>query len=348
MAKTPADEEKVLADKWPISVVVPARDAAWALPACLGAIAQNDLRNTELILVDDASSDDTASVARSFGFRSLRSELRLGPAGARNLGLGQSRFPHILFVDADVTLPASALVWIRETVDLYSHREDVAGVLGQYAQEIPWKDFFTQFKNLSTCYLYRMTETQSPFLHTAIFCVKRSVLQRVGGFDPTLRRAEDFRLGVSLGSRGYRFIIDRRIQGVHLKRYSFAEILREDWRRVEQLARVRLDPAERRFALSAHRWHRLLSVGLPGVILAGALAGLWWPPLWGLAAGLLLCFFLANLRFLWFALRRRGFWFVARAAAFLFAEMAWAELAVAVASLRGLGRRENARRGLTP
>ena len=333
MVRTAADESKLLAEKWPISVVIPAYNAAVSLPACLGAIAKNDLSNTELLLADDSSSDDSGAIARSYGFRCVRTPRRLGPAGTRNFGLENSRFPHLLFVDADVVLPAKALFWIRETLDLYSHRDDVAGALGQYAEDIPSTGFFSQFKNLSTCYLYRLTDTQSPFLHTAILCVRRSLLEEVGGFDASLRRGEDFRLGLSLGSRGYRFVIDRRVEGVHLKEYSFAETLREDWRRVRDLAAVRLSSTERRFSLGAHRWNRLLSVTLPAVILGCAGMGFWaWQFGW-IAIALLLTFFALNLGFLWYCAKLRGLWFALRAALFLPLEMAWAQLALAAAAL---------------
>ncbi len=129
---------------------------------------------------------------------------------------------------------------------------------------VPSGGFLTNFKNLTTCYLYNITDTQSPYLHTPIFCIRKEVLESAGGFDPRLWRAEDFRLGVVLGSRGYRFIIDRRIKGLHLKEYGFAGALKEDWLRIKDLQSVRLGPGERAFALRAHRWTRLVSLSLPG------------------------------------------------------------------------------------
>ncbi|RPJ50840.1 MAG: glycosyltransferase family 2 protein, partial [Methanobacteriota archaeon] len=179
-------ETKNLAERWPISVVIPAYNAARHLETCLTALSHNALTHSEILVVDDGSADETQAVAARFGFRCLATGARQGPAAARNLGFRQAVHPHVLFLDADIVLPPNALTRIRETLELYEHRPDVAGVLGQYAEELPDGDFFTNYKNLSACYLYRITETQSPFLHTPVFCIRRTVFEEAGGFDPRL------------------------------------------------------------------------------------------------------------------------------------------------------------------
>lgn len=324
-------------------MIIPAHNAARFLPETLEALAGNDLRNTEVILVDDASSDSTVEVALRFeaslSLRVVTSTSQSGPAGARNLGAREASCPYLLFLDADVLLPSQALFWIRETFDLYSHREDVAGVLGAYSEEAPDGGFLTNFKNLSTTYLYRITETQSPFLHTAVFAVKREILELAGGFDIRLDRAEDFMLGVKLGSRGYRFIIDRRIEACHLKEYSLRDILIEDWQRVQNLRRIRLSGEERRFSLKAHRWSRLISLASPGLVMVCVCLSLVKPESLWLALVLFTVFLAANLRFGLYLVSRKGFWFGLRSLLFLFLEMFWAGLAVLASLLARRSKR---------
>jgi glycosyltransferase involved in cell wall biosynthesis len=306
------------------------------LGACLDALSSNDLRKTEVLVVDDGSTDGTASLAESFTSLEIKVERvgGLGPAAARNRGAEVSGHPFILFLDADIVLPDRAIYYLRETLALYSHREDVAGVLGTYSEEIPTKDFVSNFKNLSTCYLYRITETQSPFIHTPVFMVAKEVLRSVGGFDESLRRGEDFRLGVSLGSRGFCFIIDRRIRAVHLKSYSLLGVLWEDWARVQDLSRIRLQGSEKTFALRAHRPTRLLSLFLPGpLLLAVVAATLGWLSVW-VPLILFLTFLFLNLRFLSYLRRKRGWLFAARSLLFHILEMLWAACALVVGTLR--------------
>ncbi len=336
-----------LAARYPISIVIPCHNAVRELNLCLEALFRNNLTNVEIVVVDDGSSDSTAQVVEGFirngggssPLRYLALERKSGPAAARNKGAQQARHPYVLFLDADIVVTRQGIDLVRESLDLYSHRTDIAGVLGSYSEVIPWDDFLTNFKNLAICFLYRSTDTLSPFLHTPIFCIRREILDSVGGFDPRFRTAEDFRLGILLGTQGFYCVIGRTLEGVHLKRYSLAAILREDWRRIRDLAAIKLSQSQRRFAVRAHRPHRLLSLVLPGPILLGSILTLVDPVYGGVALMLLAIFGLCNLPFLFYAGKLRGWDFAVKAAGFLFLEMAWAEFALACSLIGSFGSR---------
>jgi len=320
----------------PLSIVIPCHNAAEQLEECLTALRKNDLQDVEILIVDDASTDHSARIAQELlkgpsgpRISYCRLEQQSGPAAARNYGASQVSNAYVLFLDSDILLPCRAIEWIRDTLDLYSHRSDVVGVLGCYSETIPWRDFFSRYKNLGVTFLYRETDTLSPYLHTPIFCVKLEVLNSVGGFDSTVNTAEDFHLGTVLGSQGYRFVIDRRILGVHLKKYSFLKILKEDWRRIQDLRAVRFSRNQRKFALQAHRFHRLLSLALPGPVLVGLVSAPWSSAA-GQAALLLAClFYLCHLRFLTYCGRYEGIFFSLQSAAFIFLEILWVQVALA-------------------
>ena len=130
---------------------------------------------------------------------------------------------------------------------------------------------------------------------------------------------------LSLGSRGYRFAIDRRINAVHLKEYTFSGAMRENARRIQDLTGLDLSRKERAFSLRAHRWTRILSLAIPGPSLAIGLLALMEPVLLVGFLALLTLFGLANLRFLKLCRRSRGPVFALQAGAFLFFEMLAAE-----------------------
>jgi glycosyltransferase involved in cell wall biosynthesis len=322
-----------LSERYPISVIIPCYNAADTLDECLEALGKNDLTNVEVIIVDDASTDNTAELikkAESFDERILYipKKKRSGPGAARNRGLILATCPYLFFLDADIVLPDQAIHWIRETFDIYSHQEQVAGVLGTYSEKVPFGNFSTNFKNLYTCYLYHMTDTFSPFIHTPMFAVKKELLKREGGFDPEMTRAEDFKLGTVLGSKGYRFIIDWRIVGTHLKKYSMSAILREDWNRIGELKRIQLTAEQRKFSYRAHRWTRILSLLLPGTtVLLSVLSIVWSMLLWPAGAALLLFLLVNSPLFLYFR-RHQGTMFAVSGVFFLFVEMLWAQLAL--------------------
>ncbi len=323
-----------LARTYPISIIIPAHNAMPEVSECLQALAKNNLAETEIILVDDGSSDGTSSAfdilsALDVPAQCIRLDPQSGPGAARNRGLESAHHPYLLFLDADVVLPERSLDWLRDSLDLYSHRAEVGGVLGTYAENLPGADFWTNFKNLNTCFLYQTTETLSPFVHTPIFCARKELIEEAGGFDSGLATAEDFQLGLNLGTAGHRFVIDRRVQGLHLKRYSLKGILLEDKRRIRDLRRAKPKEEQRRFYYRAHRWSRIASVALPLPILLLGSLGPWAPGAAVAALMLLVLFYGFNRRFLRYCRKRLGWSFFFKASLFLFIEMLWASFCVA-------------------
>lgn len=87
-------------------VVVPARDEEANLPRLLASLDEQTLRPSEVVVVDDDSSDGTASVAEAHGARVIRSAALppgwCGKSWACQQGADASRAPRLVFLDADV------------------------------------------------------------------------------------------------------------------------------------------------------------------------------------------------------------------------------------------------------
>jgi glycosyltransferase involved in cell wall biosynthesis len=95
-----------------ISFIVPAFNEELELPSTLAAIqaaATNANQNYEVVVVDDASTDATAEVARTAGAQVV-SINRRHIAAARNAGAKASRGDMLLFVDADTRINAGHVV----------------------------------------------------------------------------------------------------------------------------------------------------------------------------------------------------------------------------------------------
>ena len=313
----------------PTSVIIPVHNMAEQLKLCLAALFENDLTGMEILVVDDSSTDDVASAA--WPVRYIKTCRRGGPGAARNEGLRHTERPYILFLDADVILPPDALTRIRQTFDEHSKDVNVVAVMGVYSEGGSSPGFLADFKNLYVSYLQSTTPTVSPYVHSAIFCVKREALESVGGFDSRVQTAEDFRLGMTFGVKGYRSVIDRRVKGRHLKQYSLTGLFKEDYRRIRDLQSVPLTAQERAFFYQANRWSRILSVILPVPAVMAAGAAFKWPVL-GLAALVLFAIFAAlNAGFIGYCHAHRGKHFAVKALVFLFVEMTWAQLCLAAA-----------------
>lgn len=95
-----------------LSVVIPVYNADKYLPACLNSLLASDgIGNAEIILIDDGSTDDSASVADDYSakHRNIRviHKQNEGPSEARNTGLRESNGKYVFFCDADDTVDTS-------------------------------------------------------------------------------------------------------------------------------------------------------------------------------------------------------------------------------------------------
>jgi glycosyltransferase involved in cell wall biosynthesis len=93
----------------PLSVVIPAKDEAQALPGVLRAFKGAGLpRGWQGLVVDDGSSDGSGALARRAGWRVLRTS-GLGYGGALQAGFAACKGEWLAFLDADGTYPPAEL-----------------------------------------------------------------------------------------------------------------------------------------------------------------------------------------------------------------------------------------------
>jgi glycosyltransferase involved in cell wall biosynthesis len=101
-----------MADPTIVSVIVPCRNYGRYLPRALDSALGQTLRDIEVILIDDGSTDDTPRIAERYArdprVVSVR-QARLGLARTRNRGLDLARGRHVQFLDADDVLAAEKL-----------------------------------------------------------------------------------------------------------------------------------------------------------------------------------------------------------------------------------------------
>ncbi len=121
-----------------VSVIVPARDAAATIGRTLEALAGQELDGDgrfEVVVVDDGSQDDTVAVARAArGPTRVIRQPALGPAAARNRGVGAATAPLLAFCDADV-VPQPG--WLAAGVSALAEADLVQGrVLPDPAQPL--------------------------------------------------------------------------------------------------------------------------------------------------------------------------------------------------------------------
>lgn len=110
-----------------VSVIIPARNEAQGIGELVRVVAEQSVhdRAIEVIVVDDASTDDTGEKAASAGARSIRlGKGRGNPAMARNVGVAAARGDILVFLDADCR-PAPD--WLATLLAGHASGADVVG-----------------------------------------------------------------------------------------------------------------------------------------------------------------------------------------------------------------------------
>src|SRR5688500_17886323 len=84
------------------SVIIPARDEADKIDACLNALQVQTVGwgNLEVLVIDDGSRDRTCAIAEEHRVRVIRQE-HAGAASARNRGVREAKSDIVVFMDAD-------------------------------------------------------------------------------------------------------------------------------------------------------------------------------------------------------------------------------------------------------
>ena len=212
-------------EKLDITVVVVARNEARNIGACMSALARQTLAPSEVILVDDGSTDETVRLAREAcpHLRVIESATR-SIAINRNVGWHAADTPWIAFVDADCEAPEN---WL-ETLAAAQTRTGASAVGGG---NVPPADDGAHYRALgamlntfagsrgSTQGSVPTEERDTDHLPGLNVMYARDALETVGGFDPRFARmGEDEDLSTRIRDLGYRMVVTPGADVVHRQR----------------------------------------------------------------------------------------------------------------------------------
>jgi glycosyltransferase involved in cell wall biosynthesis len=160
-----------------VSVVIPVFNGERFLREAVESVLAQKYSPVEIIIVDDGSTDGTATVARSLSetVRYLH-QTNQGPAAARNRGIEQARGSLIAFADADDLWPADKFELQLPYLITDPAIEIVMGRIQQVLLSATKADEFAE-------------PAFSVNLGSAV--IRKSVFERVGLFDETMRYSED-------------------------------------------------------------------------------------------------------------------------------------------------------------
>ena len=177
-----------------ISVILPVHNRADVLGRAIQSVLDQTLRDFELIIVDDGSTDESVAGARSFGDPRIEIvELGRNRGGnvARNTGVRAARSPLIAFLDSDDTyLPEK----LERVVAQFHSSPDMELLVDSFIKVQPSGARVTRRNPVirDRELFRRALFTRILWKATPSISARKDAIERAGMFDETLRRLQDF------------------------------------------------------------------------------------------------------------------------------------------------------------
>jgi len=183
-----------------ICLIIPAYNEGKFVGDCLESVQKYAPQLKEVVVVDNASTDDTADVvARYPGVRLVREPVK-GLTRARQTGLDATSAPYVAYIDADCRLTPQ---WYARADHYLSTNPDAAVLSGPIKYYdgpllLKWFVVAIQWMLLPVTFL-----TARNWVLGGNFVAKRTALEAIGGFDASIAfYGEDADVGRRLISQG--------------------------------------------------------------------------------------------------------------------------------------------------
>lgn len=166
------------------SIIIPTKNSAKAIGNCLKSIRNQSYQNIEIIVVDQKSDDDTEKIAIKFGGRVMtvsRPKFYTPPSLSRNIGAKEAKGEILYHLDSDMVLSSDL---VKEIVDRFN-KEPNLGALIVHEEDVVG-GFWSKCKALERRCCWGNDRLESARV------VKKSIFDKVGGYDINISSGEDF------------------------------------------------------------------------------------------------------------------------------------------------------------
>lgn len=199
-----------------ISVIIPTYNSSSYITRTLDSVLSQSVLPDEIVIVDDGSSDNTIEVIEEY--KKLNKEVlenikvfqqkNMGAGATRNRAVKEATGDWIAFLDSDDIWMAGKMEVVRASME--THPDSTIIAHDEYA--VDEKDMEAR----RLCSLHKgYDESKDLFIQlyegnlfsTSCMVIKKEIIERAGGFDETLRSAQDYDLWIRCGMYGNLFYI---------------------------------------------------------------------------------------------------------------------------------------------
>ena len=187
-----------------VSVIIPTYNRAQLIKNSIISVLNQTYKNLEVIVVDDASTDNTKTIIQQINdhrLKYIKNDTNLGPSQSRNNGIKSSSGEVIAFQDSDDEWCESKLE--KQIQLLYDHSNNFGAVYcgSEIIDAITGKILSTDLQNVDFKTDFVSGDHLPHTPSTVSSAIKKSVIEEVGAFDPRLKAMEDTELAMRISMK---------------------------------------------------------------------------------------------------------------------------------------------------
>jgi glycosyltransferase involved in cell wall biosynthesis len=183
-----------------VSVVIPAYNEARWLPACLQSLKAQTYPNLEIIVVNDGSTDETETIAHSFGVLVLTNEHPRGEMVSRNIGWHHAKGELVAEIEADAIYPQD---FFERAVPYFLNHPNIAGLIRGYLRIHPDRTgVIASYWDLKRQASYVLKQHGRKKAELGCQIGRRSAFVAVNGYDESLKIGGDVDMARRMEQRG--------------------------------------------------------------------------------------------------------------------------------------------------
>jgi glycosyltransferase involved in cell wall biosynthesis len=209
----------------PAAIIIPAHNEEAYLKNLLDSIRVHGPKDSQVIVIDNGSTDDTSSIATAFGVNLIKTPGRLYPSQARNLGVAsvEQHREVLIFFDADVELTSEwRHEWNRTASLITENRLQVTGGTYDVSKAPCW---------LERNWFAPMRSRKWSHINGGNLITTKTLFNLIAGFDLTLETGEDADFCIRAHRIGANVVINDAFRVYHegYPRTLYGFIRRERW-----------------------------------------------------------------------------------------------------------------------
>ena len=180
-----------------ISVIIPLYNKETGIATALRSVLAQTYQDFEAIVVDDGSTDGSATIVKSINDPRIRliHQQNAGVSAARNRGIAEAKGEYVAFLDADDEWMPGFLAEIRVLQEAYPDCKAQATNYtfcsnGVKSSTILRKLPFDGERGVLSNY-FEVASCSHPPVWTGAVCIERKLLHEIGGFPVGIKSGED-------------------------------------------------------------------------------------------------------------------------------------------------------------